>query len=89
MNLILEDFFQLQDYHGKQVFKKTKVKLVLLTDINMLAMVQEGQTGGIFHALYGYAKANNKYIKYKKHKNIYIKISNTKIKNYHIFNIGM
>ena len=40
-------------------FKKTKVKLDLLTDINMLLMVEKGIRGGICHSIYQYAKANN------------------------------
>ena len=43
--------------------KKTKVKLDLLTDINMLLMVEKGIRGGICHYIYRYAKANNKYTK--------------------------
>ena len=42
---------------------KTKVKLELLTDADMLLMVEKGIRGGIFHAIYRYAKANNKYMK--------------------------
>ena len=50
-------------------FKKTKVKLDLLTDINMLLMVEKGIRGGICHSIYRYAKANNKYMKdYDKNK---------------------
>ena len=42
-------------------FKKTEVKLGLLTDNNMLMMIKKG--GGIVHAVHKYAKANNKYTK--------------------------
>ena len=56
--------------------KKTEVKLELLTDVDMLLMVEKGIRGGICHAIYRYAKANNKYIK------IIIKI-----KKNHFFNI--
>ena len=43
--------------------KKPKVKLELLTDAGMLLMVEKGIRGGICHAIYRYAKANNKYMK--------------------------
>ena len=42
--------------------KKTSVKLELLTDYDMLLMVEEGIRGGICHAIHRYAKANNKYM---------------------------
>ena len=42
--------------------KKTEVKLELLTDNDMLIMVEKGITGGICQAIYRHAKANNKYI---------------------------
>ena len=49
--------------------KKTGVKLELLTDPDMLLMVQKGIRGGICHAIQRYAKANDKYIKnYDKNK---------------------
>ena len=49
--------------------KKTKVKLDLLTDIDILLMVEKGIRGGICHSIYRYAKANNKYMKdYDKNK---------------------
>ena len=42
--------------------KKTNVELELLTDYDMLLMVEEGIKGGICHAIQRYAKANNKYV---------------------------
>ena len=51
------------------VLKKIEVKLELLTDINMLLMVEKGIRGGICHAIRRYAKADNKYMKdYDKNK---------------------
>ena len=43
--------------------KKTKAKLDLLTDVDVLLMVEKGIRGGICHSIYWYAKANNKYMK--------------------------
>ena len=37
--------------------------LELLTNFNMLLMVEEGIRGGMCHAVHRYAKANNKYMK--------------------------
>ena len=42
--------------------KKTEVELELLTDNDILMVVQKGITGGICHAKYSYAKANNRYM---------------------------
>ena len=42
--------------------KKTVVKLYLLTDIDLLSMVEKDIREGTCHCVYGYAKANNKYM---------------------------
>ena len=44
-------------------FKKTDVKLELITDYGMFLMVEDGVRGGICHAVKRYAKANNHYMK--------------------------
>ena len=43
--------------------KKTGVELELLTDYDMLLMIEEGIRGRICHAVHRHAKANNIYIK--------------------------
>ena len=49
--------------------KKTKVKLDLLTDIDILFEVGKGIRTGICHAIRRYAKVNNKFMKnYDKNK---------------------
>ena len=49
--------------------KKTKVKLELLTDTDMLLMVEKAIREGICHMIHQYAKANNKDMKdYDKNK---------------------
>ena len=44
-------------------FKKTRVKVELLTHIDMLLIVKYGIGGGIYHSIHRYAKANNEYMK--------------------------
>ena len=51
--------------------KKTKVKLDLLSDINMLFMVEKSIIGGICQSIYLYEKAHNKNMKdYDKNKEL-------------------
>ena len=50
-------------------FKKNEVELELLTDIDILFMVEKGTGGGICHSINRYEKANDKYMKnYDKNK---------------------
>ena len=49
--------------------KKTKVKLDLLTNIDVSLMAEKDLRGGIYHSIYQYTKFNNKYMKiYNKNK---------------------
>ena len=56
-------FVSLPGLAWQACLKKTNVELELLTDYNMVLMVEEGIRGGICHAIQGYVKANNKYMK--------------------------
>ena len=50
---------------------KTEIKLELLTDIDMLLMVEEKIGGGICYAIHQYEKANKNYMKeYDKNKDV-------------------
>ena len=42
---------------------KAEVRLELLTDIDMLSMVEKGIRGGILHVIHRYTQADNKYAK--------------------------
>ena len=54
-------FVSLPGLAWQACLKKTNVELELLTDYDMLLMVEEGIRGGICHAVQRYAHANNKY----------------------------
>ena len=56
--------------------EKTKIKLDLLTDIDMLLKVEKGIREGICHSISQRTKANNRY------KNNMIKIKNAIFNNY-------
>ena len=56
-------FLSLPELAWQACFKKTNIELELLTDYDMLLMVEEQIRGGICHSIHRYAKANNKYMK--------------------------
>ena len=55
-------FLSLPGLAWEACLKKTNIKLELLTDYDMLLMVEEGIRGGICHSIHRYTKANNKYM---------------------------
>ena len=58
-----DHFLSLPGLAWQARLKKTNIELELLTDYDMLLMVEEGIRGGICHSIHQYARANNKYIK--------------------------
>ena len=56
-------FVSLPGLTWQACLKKTNIELELLTDYDMLLMVEEGTRGGICHSIHRYVKANNKYMK--------------------------
>ena len=56
-------FLSLPGLAWQACLKKTNIELELLTDYDMLLMVEEGIRGGICHSIHQYVKANNKYMK--------------------------
>ena len=71
--LLLADVFEnfREKLAWQACLKKTEAKLDLSTDIDMLEIVKKEIRSGICHAIYQYAKVNNKYT----------------IINYYIYNI--
>ena len=56
-------FLSLPGLTWQACLKKTNIELELLTDYDMLLMVEKGIRGGICHSIQRYAKANNNYMK--------------------------
>ena len=56
-------FFSAPGLEWQACLKKTSVKLELLTDYQMLLMVDAGIRGGMCQPTHRYAKANNKHMK--------------------------
>ena len=56
-------FLSTQGLAWQAYLKNTKLELKLLTDIDMLLMVEKATRGVICQAIYRHAKANNKYMK--------------------------
>ena len=57
------DFYSASGLAWQACLKKKDVKLELLTDNQMLLMIEAGIRGGICQSVHRYAKANNKYKK--------------------------
>ena len=61
--LDLSYFYSVSGLAWQACLKKAAVKLVLLTDYQMLLIIQEGIRGGMCQSVHRYANVNNKYMK--------------------------
>ena len=62
-------FISVSELARQAAFKKTEVKLELLTNLDMLLVIEKGIRGGMCHGIHRYAKAKDKYMKdYDKNK---------------------
>ena len=55
-------FVSLPGFTWHPCLKITGVNLELITDINMLLMIESGMRGAVCHVIHSYAEANNKYM---------------------------
>ena len=55
-------FLTLAGFAWKACLKMKGVELELLTDLNMILMIEEGIRGGICQVSHAYIEANNKYM---------------------------
>ena len=63
MSLILLIFLSAPGLAWQPCLKKAKAEIELLTNIDMLLMVEKGIRGEICQAIHRHAKVNNKYMK--------------------------
>ena len=56
-------FLSLPGLAWQACLKHSEIKLELISDINMLLLLEEGIRGGICHSVFRHAKANNRYMK--------------------------
>ena len=62
-------FLSLPGLSWQACLKHSEIKLELISDVDMLLMLEKGTRGGIYHSVFRHAKANNKYMKdYDKNK---------------------